>query len=254
MGCHDPFGDDPPPVATCEQRAVALEHDLTALPNAPETPPRPDQRSPLDSGGHVHARVTEPAINPDFKQDSTFMAKDTDDKVEQLAAGATSAATSGGVMISARAGDVEEKKSRGLPFQKGQSGNPGGRPRGSKNRTTSLAEALPEGKAGELLQKALEGALGGNPKLLTHFMSALHPPLRPATIVTLDLPPIRTTAEAAAALQAVLAAVCRGEVTLEEARDLFELIERHAHMMAQAETSQRFDAIERALQELKDGQ
>jgi len=43
---------------------------------------------------------------------------------------------------------------RGKPFQKGQSGNPDGRPKGSRNATTLALETLLDGQATALTQKS----------------------------------------------------------------------------------------------------
>jgi len=53
-------------------------------------------------------------------------------------------------------------KQRGRPFPKGQSGNPTGRPAGTRNRTTVAAESLLEGEAEKLTRKAVALALKGN--------------------------------------------------------------------------------------------
>ena len=47
-------------------------------------------------------------------------------------------------------------KQRGRPFQTGQSGNPGGRPKGSRNATTLALETLLDGQATALTQKAID--------------------------------------------------------------------------------------------------
>ena len=53
--------------------------------------------------------------------------------------------------------------SQGGRFQKGRSGNPNGRPKGSRNKATVIAQALLEGEAealvGKVVQLALEGDL-----------------------------------------------------------------------------------------------
>jgi Family of unknown function (DUF5681) len=41
-------------------------------------------------------------------------------------------------------------------FQKGQSGNPSGKPKGAKNRTTVLFERLVDENAQPLIEKAIE--------------------------------------------------------------------------------------------------
>jgi hypothetical protein len=51
---------------------------------------------------------------------------------------------------------------RGKPFQKGQSGNPDGRPKGSRNATTLALETLLDGQATALTQKAIDLALAGD--------------------------------------------------------------------------------------------
>ena len=47
-------------------------------------------------------------------------------------------------------------------FEPGQSGNPSGRPRGSRNATTLALEALLDGQAEALTQKAIDLALTGD--------------------------------------------------------------------------------------------
>jgi hypothetical protein len=58
------------------------------------------------------------------------------------------------------------KRVRGRPFAKGHSGNPGGRPRGSINRSTRAAQLLLDGEATALSRKAVELALAGDPTAL----------------------------------------------------------------------------------------
>ena len=54
------------------------------------------------------------------------------------------------------------RKQRGRPFQKGQSGNQDGRPKGSRNATTIALETLLDGQATALTQKAAELTLAGD--------------------------------------------------------------------------------------------
>src|SRR6516162_1772746 len=60
----------------------------------------------------------------------------------------------------------KQQKQRGRPFTKGRSGNPAGRPRGLRNRSTLAAQLLLQGKAEALTRKAVELALGGDPAAL----------------------------------------------------------------------------------------
>ena len=52
-------------------------------------------------------------------------------------------------------------RGRGRPFEKGRSGNPRGRRRGSRNKATLAAEALLAGESEALTRKAVEMALAG---------------------------------------------------------------------------------------------
>jgi Family of unknown function (DUF5681) len=54
------------------------------------------------------------------------------------------------------------KKQRGRPFKAGRSGNPEGRPRGSRNKATMAVEALLDGEANAIARKAVERALEGD--------------------------------------------------------------------------------------------
>jgi hypothetical protein len=48
-----------------------------------------------------------------------------------------------------------------MQFQKGQGGNPLGRPPGARNKATLIAEALLQGEAAELTRAAIERAKAG---------------------------------------------------------------------------------------------
>jgi len=105
---------------------------------------------------------------------------------------------------------------RGRPFLKGQSGNPAGRPVGSRNKATLLAEALLEGQGGDLTRKAVAVGMEGNPYMLRAWLDRLIPARR-ERLLQFELPPIESPADLAAAMGAVMAAVAAGEITPGEA-------------------------------------
>ncbi len=82
-----------------------------------------------------------------------------------------------------------QKGVRGRPFAKGRSGNPGGRPRGSINRSTRAAQLLLDGEATALSRKAVELALAGDPTALRLCLDRTVAPRRDRS-VELSRPPM----------------------------------------------------------------
>ena len=54
------------------------------------------------------------------------------------------------------AAQKQRRHGPGKPFRAGQSGNPKGKPRGTRNRATSAAEILLDGEAEALTPKAIK--------------------------------------------------------------------------------------------------
>ena len=82
-------------------------------------------------------------------------------------------------------------KSNTGSFNKGKSGNPNGRPPGSRNNATVACEQLLEGQSEELMQKALAMALDGNVHAMRLCMERLLP-VRKDRCIQLDLRPLTT--------------------------------------------------------------
>src|SRR5215831_16128593 len=113
---------------------------------------------------------------------------------------------------------------RGRPFMKGQSGNPAGRPKGARHRATLAAEALLDGEAEALTRKAIELALGGDPIALRLCLDRILPPRRERPL-RFALPELRSAADAAPAIAAILAAVASGSTCVTEAGELAKLVD-----------------------------
>jgi hypothetical protein len=120
--------------------------------------------------------------------------------------------------------EITVAKQRGRPYRPGQSGNPAGKPKGARNRSTIAAELLLEGEAKALTRKAIELGLAGDTTALRLCLERLVPPRKDRPI-SLDLPPIRSADDAAQAMSAVLAAVGEGRITPSEAGEVMALIE-----------------------------
>jgi len=116
------------------------------------------------------------------------------------------------------------KRTRGRPFRRGTSGNPGGRPKGSRNATTLAAEALLQGEAKALTRVAIEKALDGDNFALALCLDRVLPRPR-ERVVTFAMPPLETLEDPPKAINAIMAAVARGEVTPGEAGVLSQVWE-----------------------------
>jgi hypothetical protein len=119
------------------------------------------------------------------------------------------------------------RRVRGQPFEKGRSGNPTGRRRGSRNRATLAAAVLLEGESEALTRKAVELALAGDPVALRLCIERILPVCRERT-VRLALPAIEGASDVSAAANAVTSALARGALTPSEAERIAIVVETFA--------------------------
>ncbi|MFE1603334.1 DUF5681 domain-containing protein [Methylobacterium sp. ID0610] len=135
--------------------------------------------------------------------------------------------------------------SRPGAFKKGQSGNPAGKPKGARHKTTVAMEALLAGEAEGLTRRAIELAQEGDTVALRLCLDRLLP-VRRNRPVPFALPPIATTADLTKATSALLEAVARGELTPSEAAELGKLVDSHVKAIEVTDIQARLDALEAA--------
>jgi hypothetical protein len=143
------------------------------------------------------------------------------------------------------ANPASRKRPRGRPFRKGESGNPAGRPLGSRNRSTLAAQLLLDGEAAALTRKALDLALAGDPVALRLCLSRIVAPRRDRT-VEFALPPIRDVADIAAAMTAVAVAAANGIVTPREGYELAQMVETVIRAIEAGDFERRLQRAEAA--------
>ena len=134
-------------------------------------------------------------------------------------------------------------KQRGRPFGTGTSGNPAGRPKGARNRTTIAVEEILDGEAEAITRKAIEMAKAGDTVALRLCLERIAPP-RKERAVRFDLPPIETAADAVKASAALVAAVAAGELTSSQAAELGKLVEAVVKAIEATDIVERLERLE----------
>jgi Family of unknown function (DUF5681) len=133
-------------------------------------------------------------------------------------------------------------------FQNGVSGNPKGRPKGSRNQATVALEELVGGDVERIASKATELALAGNPVALRLLFDRLWP-VRQERPMAMDLPELSTTHGAAAKLGLVIEAVVAGRLLPSESERLANLITAQMKAKEWDELERRVSALEKAGQD-----
>ena len=126
-------------------------------------------------------------------------------------------------------------------FRAGVSGNPAGRPRGSRNKTTVLIETLLEDEAEALTRALITKALSGSTHALELVFARLAPPRRDHH-VALSLPSLGRAADIVDGQARVIAAMAAGELTPAEARDVAGLLDLQRKAIETAELAARLAA------------
>ena len=132
------------------------------------------------------------------------------------------------------------------PFRPGQSGNPKGRPKGSRNKTTLAVKSLLDGQATALTQKAIDLALSGDLIALRICLDRILP-VRKNRPIEFVLPEIETIADAPKAMTAITAAVARGEITAADAADVSRLVETCVRAIEASDLDKRLKTLEEAM-------
>ncbi len=128
-------------------------------------------------------------------------------------------------------------------FKPGQSGNPNGRPRGSRHKTTLAIENLLDGEGEEITRKAIELAKGGDMAAIRICLDRLAPP-RKDRHIEFTLPKMEKASDAAEASAAIVEAVALGELTPSEAGELMKIVESYARSLQVSDFEARLERLE----------
>jgi len=126
-------------------------------------------------------------------------------------------AKNGGIVDSGKSSEKSSKKVAVVKgkkgFQPGVSGNPTGRPPGSRNKLAKLARSLIEEDAEDIVRKLIELAKDGNLGAAKVLLDRIIPPLRESETISLELPAIEKADDLFRAFKAVSKALADGQIT-----------------------------------------
>jgi hypothetical protein len=128
-------------------------------------------------------------------------------------------------------------------WKKGESGNPKGRPQGSRNKASLLAETLLENETEALVRKCIEMALAGESTAMRIVMERLLP-VRKDRPIALELKKLEKVEDASKALGTITKAVAQGEITPLEGQSMANIIEAHRRAIETMDLERRLTELE----------
>ncbi|MGL1833070.1 DUF5681 domain-containing protein [Rhodocyclaceae bacterium SMB388] len=145
---------------------------------------------------------------------------------------------------------MNQKRARAGAWKPGQSGNPRGKPKGTRNKATMAVLALMEGQAETITQACIDAALVGDMTAMKLVMERLAPPVRERPIL-FDLPDLSTLAGLDAAQADVTRAVSTGDLLPGEGMTLTNILDARRRFIESADLERRISALEDASESRK---
>jgi hypothetical protein len=132
-------------------------------------------------------------------------------------------------------------------FQKGVSGNPAGKPRGTKSRANQLIDKLFSANPEDLeaiVRATVKAARGAEPWAVEAILKRCWIPPK-GRLLKFPLPPIKTLEHVAAAQSGLLQAVANGQITSAESVELSAVVERIGKALADSQVEERIARLEK---------
>jgi hypothetical protein len=135
-------------------------------------------------------------------------------------------------------------------FKPGQSGNPSGRPAGSRSKTCVALDALAEGEAAEIVKAMIEKAKEGDGQSGRVILERIWPPRKGARL-TFDLPEITKADDLPGAIAAINRQVADGEISPDEGTLIVGLLDAQRRAIETSELADRVALLEERLSKKK---
>jgi hypothetical protein len=134
-----------------------------------------------------------------------------------------------------------------MTFAKGQSGNPAGRPRGSRNRSTLLEQALHDGEGEAIMRALIHKALGGDMAALRLCVERVVPRLPDEqSRIPFELRRLGSAGDLVPALLRIMDAVAGGKLSAKEVAAVANLLHRLTGVLPAADFEARLRKLEMA--------
>ena len=131
-------------------------------------------------------------------------------------------------------------------FKPGQSGNPNGRPAGSRSKVCVALDALAEGEAQEIVKAMIASAKGGDGQAGRTILERIWPPRKGARL-QFDLPEVTKAEELPGAIASVNMQVAEGEMSPEEGTLVVGLLDAQRRAIETSELAARVALLEERL-------
>lgn len=140
----------------------------------------------------------------------------------------------------------QRRRGPGRPFQAGRSGNPAGKPKGTRHHATLLADQLLANDIEAVVAKVVKAAKAGNMSAAKLILDRVAPP-RKGRPTAIALPDVSTPNGVTTALAAVVRAMADGMISTDEAAAVAAVIETQRRAIETEQLQVRLLAIEEQL-------
>jgi Family of unknown function (DUF5681) len=145
-----------------------------------------------------------------------------------------------------------KQRGRGLgrPFVRGQSGNPAGKRRGSRNKASILLDQLAETDAADLLKRVIMKAKQGDMTAAGLVLSRIWPP-RKGRPVRFPLPELNSPGDLPVAIAALIRAASEGDLSPDEVAALSSALDGWRRSIELVQMEARMQQVEMEIARLR---